>query len=102
MFVQVNETGMAHKFIQVGNSKALIIPARMVRKKGYDAHTEFDIIETADGFKVVQIMPSLEALVFPKTEKPAVSAKVKGLSGVVSFTPEEVRADERLKYILER
>ncbi len=102
MFVQVNQTEMSHKFIQVGNSKALIIPAKMVRRRGYDCNTEFDIIETSDGFKVVHKLPSLSSLTFPKVSKISVSEKVRNLSGIVSFSEEEVLSDERLKYLLER
>lgn len=93
---------MAHTLIQVGNSKALIIPARLLKKRGYDSATEFDILETPDGFRIVRKAPVLEALAFPRVERPALSARVKGLRGLVSFTPEELEEDERLKYILSR
>ena len=45
---------MSHNLIQIGNSKALIIPARIIKKRNYDNKTEFDIIETYDGFRIVQ------------------------------------------------
>lgn len=93
---------MAHRFIQVGNSTALIIPAKIVKKRGYDLQTEFDIIETTDGFKIVQKAANLDSLVFPKVTKPKLSDKIKELSGVVHFDQDEIEADERLKYILER
>ena len=102
MFVPTNQTGMSHKLIQVGNSKALIIPARMVRRREYDVNTEFDIIETSDGFRVVHKRPPLDALTFPKVSRITVSEKIKSLSGLVSFSEEEIASDERLKYILER
>ena len=102
MFAQISESGMSHKLIQVGNSKALIIPAKIVRRKGYDCNTEFDIIETADGFRIVRVEPSLDALVFPKVSKIIVSKKIEAISGLVSFSQEELDSDMRLKYILER
>lgn len=93
---------MAHTLIQVGNSKALIIPAKIIRAKKYDNKTEFDIIDTNDGFRIVQKHRSLESLEFPKVSAPAISSRVKNLMGVVKFTPEEVEQDGRLAYILSR
>ena len=43
-----------------------------------------------------------DSLDFPKVPRPTVSAKVKGLRGVVHFTHEEVEQDDRLKHILSR
>ena len=93
---------MAHTLVQIGNSKALIIPAKIIRAKKYDNKTEFDIIETNDGFRIVQRHRSIESLEFPKVESPAISPKVRKLMGTVKFTPEEVEQDERLAYILSR
>ncbi len=93
---------MAHKLIQIGNSKALIIPAKIIRAKKYDSKTEFDIIETADGLKIVQRHRSIESLEFPKVSDADISPKVRKLMGAVKFTHEEVEQDERLAYILSR
>ncbi len=93
---------MAHTFVQIGNSKALIIPAKIIRAKKYDNKTEFDIIETNDGFRIVQKRHSLDSLTFPKTARPIISQKIKGITGVVNFTAEQLEQDERLKYILSR
>lgn len=101
---------MAYTFVQIGNSKALIIPAKIIRAKKYDNKTEFDIIETNDGFRIVQkrhsldslTFPKLDSLTFPKTARPVISQKIKGITGVVNFTAEQLKQDERLKYILSR
>ena len=93
---------MAHTLVQIGNSKALIIPARIIRAKKYDSRTEFDIIETNDGFRIVQKHRPIESLEFPKVASTAISPKVRKLMGAVKFTPEEVEQDERLAYILSR
>ncbi len=93
---------MTHTLVQIGNSKALIIPAKIIRAKKYDCKTEFDIIETNDGFRIVQKHQSLDSLEFPKVSRPAVSRKIKNLTGAVSFTPEQIEQDERLEYILSR
>lgn len=93
---------MAHTLIQIGNSKALIIPAKIIRKKSYDSKTEFNIIETNDGFRIVEKHPSLESLDFPKASKPAMSATLKRISGIAKFTQEEIDQDDKLKYILSR
>ena len=93
---------MPHTLIQIGNSKALIIPAKIIKKKNYDSTTEFNIIETNDGFRIVQKRPAIESMSFPKARSPKLSATVKRLCGSVKFTPEEVEQDDRLKYIIAR
>lgn len=93
---------MPHTLVQIGNSKALIIPAKIIKAKKYDCKTEFDIIETNDGFRIVRRYPSLESLEFPKLSRPSISRKVKNITGVVKFTPEQLAGDERLEYILSR
>lgn len=93
---------MSHTLIQVGNSKALIIPAKIIKKKNYDLNTEFDIIETKDGFNIVHKKNSIDSMKFPKVSKPKISKEINAISGVAEFTPEEIQADERLKYILEK
>lgn len=93
---------MSHTLIQIGNSKALIIPAKIIKKKNYDSKTEFNIIETNDGFRIVEKNLSLESLNFPKAPKPMISEKLKRLCGITKFTPEEIEQDDRLKHILSR
>ncbi len=93
---------MAHTLVQIGNSKALIIPAKILRAKNYDSKTEFDIIETNDGFRIVHKQRSLDSLEFPKLARPVVSQRVKKLTGVVRFTDRQLEEDERLAYILSR
>jgi antitoxin component of MazEF toxin-antitoxin module len=93
---------MAHSLIQVGNSKAIIIPARIIKKRKYDNDTQFDIVETAEGLRIVQVQKTLDTLSFPKVSKPVLSAKVKNLHNAVVISAEEIESDERLKYILSR
>lgn len=93
---------MAHTLIQVGNSNAIIIPARIIKKRKYTTQTEFDIIETSDGIKLVHRQQPLESLGFPKLQRPEISDEVKAVSGVVRFSEKELAEDERLKYILSR
>lgn len=90
---------MTRNLIQIGNSKAIIIPAKLIRKRGYDANTEFTIIETEDGLKLVH----KKALALPKlSARPALSDEVRSLCGVVSFSQKELEEDDRLKYLLSR
>lgn len=93
---------MSHTLVQIGNSKALIIPARIIKRRNYDNKTEFDIIETNDGFRIVQKKSGIESLEFPKVAKPSISEKIKSLKNVARFTDDEIEQDERLKYILSR
>lgn len=95
---------MSHTLIQIGNSSAIIIPARIIKKRKYTAQTEFEIIETTDGIKLVHKHTPLENLVFPKYEASdeQVSEIVAGMRGVVNFSKEEIEADDRLKHIISK
>lgn len=93
---------MAHTLIQVGNSNAIIIPARIIKKRKYTTKTEFDIIETADGIKLVHKQSPLEAIEFPKVARPTITDDIKSLNGVASFSEKGIEEDERLRYILSR
>lgn len=93
---------MSHTLIQVGNSNAIIIPARIIKKRKYTLKTEFDIIETSDGIKLVHKPQALDSIEFPKVPRPVISDEVKALSSVVRFSEEEIKNDERLQYILSR
>lgn len=93
---------MPHNLIQIGNSKALIIPAKIVKKRNYDQHTEFDIIETNDGFRIVHKLPSTDALEFPKVARPTVSARLKGIISAAKLSLEDIDSDDKLKYLLSR
>ena len=93
---------MAHNLIQVGNSSAIIIPARIIKKRNYTAKTEFDIVEVSDGIKLVQKTTPLENLIFPKIARPVISEEIKAISGKVKLSQEDIDKDERLQYILSR
>lgn len=93
---------MAHKLIPVGNSNAIIIPARIIKKHGFTSATEFDIVEVSDGIKLVPKRKGLDDLVFPKVKRPELSEIVLDLQNSVKISREEIDADERLKYILSR
>lgn len=66
---------MAHNFIQVGNSKAIIIPSKIIKECGYDMSTEFDIIETLEGLELKHKPSSCSLLEFPKLNKPIISSR---------------------------
>lgn len=93
---------MAHKLIPVGNSNAIIIPARIIKKHRFTSATEFDIVEVSDGIKLVPRNRALDELCFPKVRRPELSETVRSLKGSVKFSPEELEQDDRLKYILSR
>ena len=97
-----NRIAMSQNLIKVGNSNAIIIPARIIKKRGYTSLTEFDIIEVNDGIKLVHKTRKLEDLQFPRIARPVLSDKIKGLTRAVKFTPQQIENDERLKYILSR
>lgn len=93
---------MAHTLIQVGNSNAIIIPAKLIKKRKYTNKTEFDIIEVSDGIKLVHKKNSLEQIQFPSVPRPSISDSIRAITGVVKFSKQDIENDERLKYILAR
>ena len=93
---------MAHKLIPVGNSNAIIIPARIIKKHGFTSATEFDIVEVSDGIKLVPKRKTLDDLVFPKIKRSELEKIELPFLHSVKITQEEIDADERLKYILSR
>ena len=93
---------MAHKLIPVGNSNAIIIPARIIKKHGFTSATEFDIVEVSDGIKLVPKRKTLDDLVFPKIKRSELEKIELGFGPRIRITQEEIDADERLKYILSK
>ena len=93
---------MAHKLIPVGNSNAIIIPARIIKKHRFTSATEFDIIELSDGIKLVPKRKGLEDLVFPKVKKTELSKVKLDLGPRITISREEIQSDDRLKFILSR
>jgi antitoxin component of MazEF toxin-antitoxin module len=93
---------MTHKLIPVGNSNAIIIPARIIKKHRFTSATEFDIIELNDGIKLVPKRKGLEDLVFPKIKKSELSKVKLDLGPRIAISQEEIQSDDRLKYILSR
>ena len=93
---------MSHKLIPVGNSNAIIIPARIIKKRGYTSATEFDIVEVSDGIKIVAKSKALDDLVFPKIKRSELERIELNLGPRIKITQEEIDADDRLKYILSR
>ena len=93
---------MAHKLIPVGNSNAIIIPARIIKKHHFTSATEFDIVEVSDGIKLVPKPKGLDALQFPRVKRSELSKIHLNLGPRITISQEEIEADERLKYILSR
>ena len=93
---------MAHKLIPVGNSNAIIIPARIIKKHHFTSTTEFDIVEVSDGIKLVPRPKGLDELQFPKVKRSDLSKIDLNLGPRISISQEQMEADERLKYILSR
>lgn len=93
---------MAHKLIPVGNSNAIIIPARIIKKHHFTSATEFDIVEVSDGIKLVPKPKGLDALQFPRVKRSELSKIHLNLGPRITISHEEIEADERLKYILSR
>lgn len=93
---------MTHKLIPVGNSNAIIIPARIIKKHGFTSATEFDIVEVGDAIKLVPKRKTLDNLVFPRVKRSDLEKIELNLGPRIQITHEEIESDDRLKYILSR
>ena len=88
--------------IKVGTSHALIIPARLMKKKGYTAETVFDIDEDGDALVIRPRKAQSTKITLPKLTGPIeIDDNLKSVIGSVSYTKEEIESDPILKAILE-
>lgn len=92
---------MASNLVKIGNSRAIIIPAKYLKQKGYDDKTEFEIKVTDRGFELMalQSIPQLPKVSLPQELSPLVQ-KYSGCLGEIDQSILET--DERLKAIWNR
>jgi len=94
---------MASKLIHVGNSRALIIPAKMIRDLGIDDDTLLELTSENGGIFVKKKPRTIKDLNLPKLDKlPDISEELMRLGEGVSFTEEDWKNDERLEHILRK
>lgn len=93
----------AASLIKVGNSRAIIIPAKLIRQLNINENTILNL--TTDSKKTICISKMGESeneLVFPRIDLSKINkdALEEMMNGLVRFSAEEIDNDERLKYIL--
>ena len=95
---------MGQRLIQIGTSKGVIIPARLIKKRNYTENTEFEIIERGDGILLRAKAPSLDSLDWPKVDLKTIPDKPDFLKDFkpVPWTEEEISRDPRLAYLLNK
>lgn len=94
---------MTTSLIRVGNSKAVIIPAKLLRKLNIDEDTELTLNEESGAIKIAKSQVSVEKLNFPKVVLSQRNEKVEAIfSHLVTIPQEDIDKDERLAYILQR
>lgn len=92
---------MSRTLTRVGTSWAIIIPASILKKKGYNKETIFDIKE--DGDKLILAPKNKASLQLPKlTCEIKILPELQSLAGISSFTEQEINTDPRLKAILDK
>lgn len=88
---------MPQTLIHVGTSRALTVPAKVLREYGVSDDTLFEFIPTAKGFSF-EIIRRDDC---PKVSKKEMSARMTQLlNGPSLYTQEEIDSDERLRYIV--
>lgn len=93
---------MPVSLVKVGNSRAIIIPAKVLKNLDIDGNTSLEMSVGDDSTIRIRKSSSPVALVFPKVSVPEITASEKDafFAELNTFTPEEIETDERLAYIL--
>lgn len=95
---------MPVSLVKVGNSNAIIIPAKILRQMNIKETTRFEL--TLDESSTIHIrkMSSPADPVFPKVSVPQVTDErlMAFMNGLVNIDPAVVENDERAAYILGR
>lgn len=88
--------------VKVGNSRAIIIPAKVLRKLNVKEDSKFEFSFGDDSTILIRKKDDHPGLEFPAVELTAVSnEEIRSFrEGLVPVTPEEIDNDERLAYIL--
>jgi len=89
---------------RIGNSKAVIIPAKILRKMNITENTVLELKESKDSIVISKTAAKKMDPVLPKVALPEILPEEleKFRNGLISFSKEEIAADERLSYILNR
>lgn len=94
---------MESSLIRVGNSRAVIIPAKTLRKLNITDDTKLDLEEKSGTIVISKQPVALENLKFPKVNLSEYNEKVEALfSELITIPQEDIDNDERLAYILSR
>lgn len=94
---------MTLSVIRVGNSKAVIIPAKVLHKLNIQEGTELTCDVEDGAIKLSKAPVALEELHFPKVQLKEHNDDIEKIqANRISFTKEEIENDERLAYILSR
>ena len=88
--------------IKVGTSHAFIIPAKTLKRRGYDQQTTFEMLDTEEGI-LFRPIRSDAPTPLPRLKAAApVSEALAELVGSVTITPEDLENDDRLAYLLSK
>lgn len=94
---------MTLSVIRVGNSKAVIIPAKVLHKLNIQEGTELTCDVEDGAIKLSKAPVALEQLYFPKVQLKEHNEDIEKIqANRISFSKEEIEQDERLAYILSR
>lgn len=96
-----NMTAMANKLIKVGNSRAVIIPARILKELRIEDDASFTISCNDNGDITLRRERKRQPLVFPRIKLPdQLPDDILALNRAdVHWTDDEIKNDPRLMYI---
>ena len=94
---------MESSLIKVGNSRAVIIPAKTLRKLNITDDTRLNLEEESGTIVISKQPVALENLQFPKIDIEIYRQKAAALmEDLITIPKEDIENDERLAYILSR
>lgn len=94
---------MTCSLIRVGNSKAVVIPAKILRKLNISEDTDLSLNEESGVITISKAPVPVEKLRFPKVVLSARNEMVESMfADLVTIPQEDIDRDERLAYILNR
>jgi len=95
---------MSVSLVKVGNSKAIIIPSKILKQMSLKDNTKFELTLESDSLIQIRKVSSVLDPVFPRVELPKVTTNDMKLffDDLIFIDSYDRDDDERLAYLLER
>ena len=102
--IEKSSEDMTVSLRRLGNSKAIIIPSSILKEMAITENTVLDMKQEGTSIVISKTGEKRADLVFPKIDLPEITESMRRefFESLVPVPQEEIEADERLKYILEK